>query len=198
MTVKEALKSLGSGIGFLVVVAPQRMKNLLLKYGKTGENRGQMIKNAVDLATSNEDFFKDFQKLLAEVVVEIDKKSKGKFIQEVAKSKYVSMDGYANTTGGFWSGINIGSILDSGTQIYTTIKQTDSQKALAEAQAEAVATQTEGQLAVGQQQLAIEQLKLEQLKAQQSAPMDNKTLYLILGGVGLVVVAGIIIAVSKK
>jgi hypothetical protein len=98
----------------------------------------------------------------------------------------------------FWTGGNIMGIANAGIGIWSGISSGNTAKDIANKQLEAQRLANEGIISQGQLALEIERLKLEALKLEGGEAKDNTLLYVGLGLGGLLVLGGVIWAVTKK
>lgn len=192
MANQQQLQNLGNAIGYIAVADINGLRNLLSKYGvvNVGSDSKTLITETTNLV-SNSRFYNELVALIQ------------KNVGEASFSGYNSMDGTnvpkSNSGGGFFGGFNLGTLLNTGASVYQTIQQDKSQKDLLNAQANQQAQQTQGQILAGQLALEQEKLKLAQIQAQnEKGGGSNTLLYVGLGLVGLIVVGGVIYAVTKK
>lgn len=98
---------------------------------------------------------------------------------------------------GFFSGINVGTLLGTGANIFTGIKQNEAQEKLAESQIKA--KQLELQTAIEQGKISRELAQLELAKLQNQPKQPNNTLlYVGLGVTALLMFGGLIYVANKK
>lgn len=101
--------------------------------------------------------------------------------------------------GGFFSGFNantITSLVGTGLGFLSSSQAGKDQRAIAEANAQAAIANAQSQTELIRAQLALEQLKLQNVQAQ---PIKNNTLLYVGLGVGAVVlIGGLIFAITKK
>lgn len=192
MATKTQLQELGTAIGFLAVADIKGLNNLLSKYGSknVGDDSKTLISETTNLV-SNPNFFKEFQSLLAENLA-------------TAKSSFKNftdpIPNQSNKTSnsGFFGDINLGGLLNTGVSIWSGINQNKAQRDLINAQANQQAQQIQGQILAGQLALDQEKLKLAQIQASKEAKGGNTLLYVGLGIVGVLVIGGVIFALTKK
>ena len=185
MANQQQLQNLGNAIGYIAVADINGLRNLLSRYGvvNVGSDSKTLIAETTSLV-SNSRFYNELVALIQ------------KNVGEASFSGYNSADG---KSGGFFGGFNLGTLLNTGASVYQTIQQDKAQKDLLNAQANQQAQQTQGQILAGQLALEQEKLKLAQIQAQnEKGGGSNTLLYVGLGLVGLIVVGGVIYAVTKK
>jgi hypothetical protein len=102
-------------------------------------------------------------------------------------------DTYSNLTGDQYTQIGTG-LFTGATNLIGSKNQLKGQ----EAQANALIKQGLSQVEIAKLQLQSEQTKLEALKAGGGTTSNSKTLYIILGVGGVLVLGGIIFAVTRK
>lgn len=193
MANQQQLQNLGNAIGYIAVTDIKGLRNLLSKYGvvNVGSDSKTLIAETTNLV-SNSRFYNELVALIQENV------------GEASFSGYNNVVGTtSNATGsgggGFFSGFNLGELLGTGASIYGSISADKRQKDLLNAQANQQAQQTQSQILAGQLALEQEKLKLAQIQAQnEKGGGSNTLLYVGLGLVGLIVVGGVIYAVTKK
>lgn len=192
MANQQQIQNLGNAIGYIAVADINGLRNLLSNYGvvNVGSDSKTLITETTNLV-SNSRFYNELVELIQENV------------GEASFSGYNSMDGInvpkSNSDDGFLGGFNLGTLLNTGANIYQTIQQNKAQKDLLNAQANQQAQQTQGQILAGQLALETEKLKLAQIQAgKEQGGGSNTLLYVGLGLVGLIVVGGVIYAVTKK
>jgi len=186
MANQQQLQNLGNAIGYIAVADIKGLRNLLSKYGvvNVGSDSKTLIAETTNLV-SNSRFYNELVALIQ------------KNVGEASFSGYNNAEG--NSGGGFFGGFNLSTLLNTGASVYQTIQQDKAQKDLLNAQANQQAQQTQGQILAGQLALEQEKLKLAQIQAQnEKGGGSNTLLYVGLGLVGLIVVGGVIYAVTKK
>lgn len=192
----EQIKKLGNSLGILVAVDRKGVVNLLKAYGVPVERQmttSTIIDAFIKKAFTDPNFVKDAQQLML---------ANAKLIEKTSKNfnNFNSANALPSTTtsgggSGFLSGFNLGDLISGGVNIWGSIEANKAQEKLLKQQAELANAQAAAQLQAGNQQLEIERLRLAQLQA--SKPTTNMTTYLIIGGVGLVVVIAAV-AIFKK
>ncbi|MBW2998135.1 hypothetical protein KY321_01230 [Candidatus Woesearchaeota archaeon] len=189
MANQQQLQNLGNAIGYIAVADINGLRNLLSKYGvvNVGSDSKTLIAETTNLV-SNSRFYNELVALIQ------------RNVSEASFSGYNNVEGAnTNSGGGFFSGFNLSSLLNTGASVYQTIQQDKAQKDLLNAQANQQAQQTQGQILAGQLALEQEKLKLAQIQAQnEKGGGSNTLLYVGLGILGVAVIGGIIYAVSKK
>lgn len=202
MANNQQIREIGNAIGFLSVADIQGLTNLLAKYGNMPNDISyQSLNNATIDSMSNPNFSREFVSLVSQNV---------KILAQMNGYNNVQGDGAtgvpstttpatADSGGGFFSGFNLGSLLNVGSSVYGSISADKRQRDLLKAQANQNSQQLQGQIQAGNIALETERLKLAQIQAGKGQGGANNTmLYVGLGLVGLLVVGGVIYAVAKK
>lgn len=201
MANNQQIREIGNAIGFLSVADIQGLTNLLAEYGNMPNDISyQSLNNATIDSMSNPNFSREFVSLVSQNV---------KIVAQMNGYNNVQGDGTTgipsttpattNSSGGFFSGFNLGSLINVGSSVYGSISADKRQKDLLKAQANQNSQQIQGQIQAGNIALETERLKLAQLQAGNGQVGANNTmLYVGLGLVGLLVVGGVIYAVAKK
>jgi len=202
MANNQQIREIGNAIGFLSVADIQGLTNLLAKYGNMPNDISyQSLNNATIDSMSNPNFSREFVSLVSQNV---------KILAQMNGYNNVQGDGTtglpptttpatADSGGGFFSGFNLGSLINVGSSVYGSISADKRQRDLLKAQANQNSQQLQGQIQAGNIALETERLKLAQIQAGQGQGGANNTmLYVGLGLVGLLVVGGVIYAVAKK
>lgn len=106
------------------------------------------------------------------------------------------------SSSGFFGGFNINSVtslVGTGLSFLSSSQAGKDQRAIAEANAQAAIANAQSQTESIRGQLALEELRLNSLKAQVPPPAKNNTLLYVGLGVGAVVlIGGLIFAITKK
>lgn len=192
MVTKKQLQELGTAIGFLAVTDINGLRNLLSKYGSknVGDDSKTLISETTKLV-SNPNFYKEFQGLLAQNLSET-KSAFNNFTDPIPNQTN------STSKSGFFGGINLGGLLNTGVTIWSGINDNKNQTALVNAQADQQAQQIQGQILAGQLALDAEKLKLAQIQASKESKGGNTLLFVGLGIVGVLVIGGVIFALTKK
>jgi hypothetical protein len=215
MANQQQLQNLGNAIGYIAVTDINGLRNLLSKYGvvNVGSDSKTLITETTNLV-SNSRFYNEFVALVQKNLGEASfsgynniggdygswqPSSDSLLNSNTLNQKLTDVKSPSNSSGGFFSGINLGSLISTGASIYGSVTADKRQKDLLNAQANQQAQQTQGQILAGQLALEQEKLKLAQIQAQnEKGGGSNTLLYVGLGLVGLIVVGGVIYAVTKK
>lgn len=104
-----------------------------------------------------------------------------------------------SSSGGFFGGFNMNSVtslVGTGLGFLSSSQAGKDQRAIAEANAQAAIANAQSQTELIKAQLALEQIRLQTIQAQ--PPKNNTLLYVGLGVVGVVLIGGLIFAITKK
>ena len=158
MATQNELRQLGNAVGFLSVADIEGLSSLLAKYGNMPNNISyQSLNKATIESLSNPNFYQEFLRLVSANV------------KEVAQiNQFINVSGGATTpattppasTGGFFSGFNLNTLIGLGTTIYSTESAGKQQNKLLNAQANQQAQQNQDTIMAGQLALETEKLKL--------------------------------------
>ncbi len=202
MANNQQIREIGNAIGFLSVADIQGLTNLLAEYGNMPNDISyQSLNNATIDSMSNPNFSREFVSLVSQNVKIVAQMNGYNNVQGDGTTGIPSTTTPAttNSSGGFFSGFNLGSLINVGSSVYGSISADKRQKDLLKAQANQNSQQIQGQIQAGNIALETERLKLAQLQAGNGQVGANNTmLYVGLGLVGLLVVGGVIYAVAKK
>lgn len=113
-----------------------------------------------------------------------------------------SSSSLGGSSGGFFGGFNMNSVtslVGTGLGFLSSSQAGKDQRAIAEANAQAAIANAQSQTEAIRGQLALEELRLNSLKAQVPPPAKNNTLLYVGLGVGaIVLIGGLIFAITKK
>lgn len=202
MANNQQIREIGNAIGFLSVADIQGLTNLLAKYGNMPNDISyQSLNNATIDSMSNPNFSNEFVSLVSQnVKILAQMNGYNNVVGDTTTGlSPTTTPATADSGGGFFSGFNLGSLINVGSSVYGSISADKRQRDLLKAQANQNSQQLQGQIQAGNIALETERLKLAQIQAGQGQGGANNTmLYVGLGLVGLLVVGGVIYAVAKK
>ena len=200
MATDKQIRELGNAIGFLSVVDIKGLTSLLEKYGANINNISYQNLNKQTIGLiGNKDFYQKFVRLVSENLKNIGQLNQYSNVAGIGDNSTTTTTP-ASTGGDFFSGFNLGNLLNIGGQVYGSISEDKRQKDLLNAQSNQNAQQLQAQIDAGNLTLEAERLKLQQIQAMQSGggAKNNTMLYVGLGILGLLVVGGVVYAVVKK